>query len=153
MRGRSSIRHGPKGSRGLLRDWGARENEHLIGKISTHLIFTRFRPLPSDLQISSNLTLRPPNLTKSHPQTSRSYQISPSDLQMSSPKGSKGLLRDWGARENEHLIGEISSGISSEKWCSPPPSGDEVRSVRAAEFGHVLAHHVSHSCPRPWWEG
>ena len=36
------------------------------------------------------------------------------------------MLGEWGARENTHLIGKIGRGISSMRWCSPPPKSPNL---------------------------
>jgi hypothetical protein len=57
--GNSSIRHGPKRVKTQLRDWGARENYHLIGKIATYVFPEKWCPTP---EFSTNLgRIAPPS--------------------------------------------------------------------------------------------
>ena len=67
------------------------------------------------------------------------------------PRGLRAMLRDWGARENFHLIGKIATYVFPKKWIphrdSPRTSVGSRRRVRHGAFAPRFY------APRPLWLG
>ena len=67
------------------------------------------------------------------------------------PRGLRAMLRDWGARENSHLIGKIATYVFPKKWIphrdSPRTSVGSRRRVRHGAFAPRFY------APRPLWLG